>query len=147
MERIKEPIIHSTFINAEPERVFDHLATSEGLDRWFTSGAQLDPKPGGEIRFRWTDWGPDRISGEDGGEILEYERPRRFVFQWRPDQPDYPTTVELLFQPHGAGTVVRLSESGYLQSHAGLRSMLDCATGWGEALTLCKFFVEHGIRY
>jgi len=144
---IREPIIHSTFINAEPETVFDHLATAEGLDKWFTSGTQLDPRPGGEIRFRWTDWGPDRISGEDGGEILEYEKPRRFVFQWRPDQPDFPTTVELELHPRGAGTVVRLSESGYRNTPAGLRCILDCAAGWGEALTLCKFFVEHGIRY
>lgn len=147
MTCIREPIIHSTFINAEPEKVFDHLATAAGLDKWFTTGAQLDPGPGGEIRFRWIDWGPDRISGQDGGVILEYQRPHRLVFRWSPDQPDYATTVTLEFHPRNAGTVVRLSESGYQNTPAGLRSMLDCAAGWGEALTLCKFYVEHGIRY
>jgi hypothetical protein len=29
----------------------------------------------------------------------------------------------------------------------GLRAMLDCSAGWGEALTLWKYYVEHGIRY
>lgn len=23
----------------------------------------------------------------------------------------------------------------------------DCSTGWGEALTLLKLYVEHGVRY
>jgi hypothetical protein len=25
--------------------------------------------------------------------------------------------------------------------------MISCATGWGEALTLLKFHLEHGLRY
>ena len=25
--------------------------------------------------------------------------------------------------------------------------MLECAAGWGEALTLLKFYVEHGVVY
>jgi len=25
--------------------------------------------------------------------------------------------------------------------------ILECASGWGEALTLLKFYIEHGIVY
>jgi uncharacterized protein YndB with AHSA1/START domain len=49
-------ITHATHIRASAETVFDLIATAEGLDRWFTSGATLEPRPGGRIVFRWKDW-------------------------------------------------------------------------------------------
>jgi len=36
---IPETIEHATFIAAPPETVFDAIATSDGLDAWFTTGA------------------------------------------------------------------------------------------------------------
>jgi uncharacterized protein YndB with AHSA1/START domain len=144
---IDEEIRHDILVRALPERVYDAFATADGLDGWFTSGAYVDARPQGEIRFKWREWGPDRITCEDGGTVLEAERPRRFVFQWSPDQPDYATTVELDFEAVPEGTVVRVREYGYRDTPAGRRKMLECAAGWGEALALCKFYVEHGVRY
>ena len=140
-------IEHSTFVSAAPEQVYDAFTTAEGLDGWFTRGARVDPWPGGEIRFRWVDWGPDRVTAEDGGPVLEARRPERFVFQWYPDNPSYPTTVKVDFQPTADGTIVRLREYGYQDTPTGRKAMINCAAGWGEALTLLKFYVEHGIRY
>ncbi len=140
-------IRHATLIRAEPERVYDALTTAEGLDGWFTSGASVDPWPDGEIRFRWRDWGPDRIADEDGGLVLEARSPERFVFQWRPDRSGEPTTVEIELERVTEGTVVRLREHGYHDTPTGREKLAECAAGWGEALTLLKFYVEHGIRY
>jgi uncharacterized protein YndB with AHSA1/START domain len=140
-------IRHSTIIRAAPERVFEASTTGEGLDGWFTTGADVDARPGGRIRFRWVDWGPDQFSGEDGGPVLESRRPERFVFQWFPDHPSYPTTVEVDFEAVSEGTAVHLREWGYQDTESGWRACLDCAAGWGEALTLLKFYVEHGLRY
>lgn len=144
---IKHCIRHSTLVRAGREKVFDCLTTAEGLNGWFTTGAVVEPCPGGEIRFRWTDWGPDHFTGEDGGAILEFIRPERFAFQWSPDRPDYATTVEIDFETAAEGTIIRLKEAGYRDTPEGLEKMLDCAAGWGEALTLLKFYLEHGIRY
>lgn len=91
--------------------------------------------------------GPDRVTTEDGGPILEATRPRRFVFQWSPDNPSYTTTVEIDLEPVHDGTIVRLKESGYHHTASGRKAMLRCSAGWGEALTLWKFYVEHGLRY
>jgi uncharacterized protein YndB with AHSA1/START domain len=140
-------IRHTTLVRASPERVYDALATGAGLDGWFTSGATVDPRPGGEIRFRWLEWGPEHVTDEDGGPVLEASRPERFVFQWYPDNPSYPTTVEVDFEPVEGGTLVRLVERGYRDTPSGRRACLNCAAGWGEALTLLKFHVEHGLRY
>ena len=145
-------INHAVFVRAAPEVVYDAFTTSDGLDGWFTSGAQVDPRPGGEICFRWVDWGPDRVTGEDGGPVLEAQAPSCLIFQWYPDNPTYPTTVEIKFQSAvdkdgTPGTIVRLREHGYQDTPAGLKACIDCAAGWGEALTLLKFYVEHNIQY
>lgn len=144
---IEESIIHATFVRATPEKVYDGIATAEGLDGWFTTGATVDARAGGEIRFRWKDWGPDHLTFEDGGPVIEASRPKRFVFQWSPDSPGYATTVEIDFEPVDEGTNIRLRESGYHDTPGGREKMLECAAGWGEALTLWKFYVEHGTRY
>lgn len=137
----------STLVRAAPEQVYDGIATATGLDGWFTQGAEVDARPGGEIRFRWVEFGADRVTAEDGGPVLEARRPERFVFQWRSDTPDYATTVEINFRAVDGGTIIELSEHGYRDTPGGLRAMLNCAAGWGEALTLWKFFIEHGVRY
>lgn len=46
-ELIDAEINHSTFVRASPKRVYDAIATAEGVDA----------RPGGGIWFRWQDYG------------------------------------------------------------------------------------------
>jgi uncharacterized protein YndB with AHSA1/START domain len=85
--------------------------------------------------------GPAHTNAEDGGPIIEALPNQRFVFQWQPGES--PSTVAFELEPRGAGTVVYVTESGY-SSWIGL---IGCATGWGEALTLLKFYLEYGLTY
>jgi uncharacterized protein YndB with AHSA1/START domain len=146
-ESIRDEIRNAVLVRGLPEACWDALATADGLNAWFTHGAQIDPRSGGNIHWVWKDWGPDLISGQDNGSVLEAERGKHFVFQWHPDDETYTTTVEITFEPSPAGTVVRLREYGYHNTPSGLRAMLDCAAGWGEAMALMKVYVEHGITY
>ena len=134
-----------TLVRAPRERVYDGLTRAEELDAWFTTGAEVDARPGGTMRWRWEDWGPDRFTGEDWGPVLEARRPERYVFQWQAELGG--TTVEVDFEEHPEGTVVRLREHGYPDTPEGWAGFRSCSTGWGEALTLLKFCVEHGVRY
>ena len=144
MEKKTDLIIeHDILIRAAPEQVYDAFTTAAELDKWFTTGAEVDPRPGGQMIWRWKDWGANKETAEDGGAVLEAERPRRYVFQWRQE----PSTVALDFEKVDEGTIVRLRETGYLDKHERIQVMLGCAAGWGEALTLLKFYVEHGIVY
>ncbi len=147
MCEVEESIVHSTLVRASPEAVYDAMTTSEALDGWFTTGAEVIPKAGGHIKFRWKDWGADKATSEDGGPVVEADRPRRFVFKWFPAGDSYSTTVEMDFEPTDEGTIIRLKECGYRDDPKSKRAMLACATGWGEALTLLKFYVEYGQRY
>ncbi|MCI0490516.1 MAG: SRPBCC domain-containing protein [Blastocatellia bacterium] len=144
---IDEKVNFTTLVRAEPERVYDALATAEGLDAWFTTGASVDARPEGRIDFRWKDWGHARYTGENGGPVLEARRPNRFVFQWKVDRDSYNTTVEIDFEAVEEGTLVRLIEYGYEDTPSGMKDLLDRATGWGEVLTLMKFYLEHGVSY
>jgi uncharacterized protein YndB with AHSA1/START domain len=144
MAEFDTPIIHNVFIRANREKVFDAMTTAKGLDGWFTRGAVVDRKPGGTIIFKWVDWGPDKVNTTSKGPVIEVNVPERFVFQW---WQDHLTTVEMDFEAAEDGTVVKLKEYGYEDTEEGHRRCLECATGWGEALTLLKFYVEHGITY
>ncbi len=146
-ETLPDEIRHAVLIRAPAERVYDALTTAEGMDGWFTTGASIDARAGGAIVFRWREWGPDRYTGEDGGRVIEATRPSRFVFEWRPDRGGPPTTVDVSIEQRDDGTVVRLREHGYQNTPDGRERLLDCAAGWGEALTLLKFYAEHGISY
>ena len=138
------PIKHKVLIRTDREKVFKALTTSEGLDGWFTEGSEVDLRPGGKIIFRWVDWGVDKVNSSALCPILEVRSPEKLVFKW---WDDHYTTVEIDFISMDDGTVVSLKETGYEDSEEGRRRCIECATGWGEALTLLKFYVEHGLRY
>jgi hypothetical protein len=55
--------------------------------------------------------------------------------------------VSFTLEPFKSGTILTVIETGYSNSERDVRACLGCATGWGEALTLLKFFIEHGITY
>jgi uncharacterized protein YndB with AHSA1/START domain len=78
---------------------------------------------------------------------LEAIPSRRFIFQWHPDTPDYATTIEINITPTEDGTIISLREYGYADTASASMAMINCATGWGEALTLLKFYLEHGWHY
>lgn len=138
------PIIHKVLIRADKEEVFDAMTTAKGLDGWFTQGAQVNRREGGVIVFKWVDWGPDKSNFQATAPILEVKVSERLVFKW---WSDHYTTVEMDFESVSEGTVVSIREIGYENSEEGRRRCLECAVGWGEALTLLKFYVEYGLRY
>ncbi|HEV8654260.1 MAG TPA: SRPBCC domain-containing protein [Candidatus Limnocylindria bacterium] len=131
---------HKMFIRAPREKVYDAFATAEGLDGWFTRGSRVDARPGGAMLFKWVDWGAEQdINVEAPGRVLEAKRPERFVFEW--GGPGSESTVEIVLEERDDGTLVRLREYGFRK----IENVIENAGGWGEALTLVKFWVEHRI--
>ena len=139
------PIHHSTYIDAPPQQVYDTLTTAAGWDAWFTQGTEVDAGPGGSILLRWSNFGATRYTGQDGGAVLEAVASRRFAFQWTPG--DSTTTVQFELAPRGTGTLLTVEERGHTTSRRDLETLVECAAGWGEALTLLKIFLEEGMTY
>ena len=141
-------IEYTTLIRAPRDVVYRALTTADGLDQWFTTGAEVVAQPGGVIHWRWRDWGAESVTVDDRGEVVEAVEPERFVFRWHGNGPEAePTTVELDFIEDERGTIVSVHETGYEDSKGGRAGFVSCCAGWGEALALLKFYVEHGVTY
>ena len=49
--------------------------------------------------------------------------------------------------PRPGGAVLRLTEQGDTNDSKGRAMALECTAGWGEAIRLLKFYLEHGLIY
>jgi uncharacterized protein YndB with AHSA1/START domain len=98
-------------IAASPETVFDFFTDPGKMIQWMGRSVELDPRPGGSFRCDIND---DAIAS---GSYLELDRPRRVVFTWGWEGEDSVTkpgssTIEVLFEPTGDGTDLRLIHHG-----------------------------------
>jgi hypothetical protein len=129
MERVS--VSHSTLIHAEIGVVYDALTTSRGLDAWFTQGATVDPRPGGEIHFQWVDWGPEHITTQRM-EVPVSSHPPLASSSNGIQTPDYaPRSINL--QSIDGGTIVAFVN---MACRHCLRAAGNdrCAAGWGGHL-------------
>jgi uncharacterized protein YndB with AHSA1/START domain len=134
-----------TYIEASVKKVYDIITSAKEWDNFFTTGMVLEPKPGGICNFSWKDWGPDSYSLTAPGLVVNVVRPKVFSFKWGKIGEE--STVRLELEPLGEGTVLTITEDGYPDTPDGRKMILECASGWGEAATLLKFYIEHGLIY
>jgi uncharacterized protein YndB with AHSA1/START domain len=96
-----------------PARVWAALTTAEGLASWFGQQATIDLRPGGSAQMTWTS------GGRADMRIERVEEPVVFGFTWHiyglPDDDPRRTYVEFTLEPVGAGTRLRVIESGFAQ--------------------------------
>jgi len=117
-----------------PGKVWAALTTAEGLGTWFGNEATIDLRPGGPARVRWTD-GPTADL-----RVERVEEPTVFGFTWQieglPEDDPRRTYVEFTLEPAGAGTRLKVVESGFAQLPAGVdRKVYDGHTeGWALEL-------------
>lgn len=104
-------------VDASPEVVFEVVSRPEHLREWWPDDATLDPVPGGVGELRW--------NADDSGSsmvvpmtVIEAVPPRLFSFRWAYDPsviggPSNSFLVTFELVPSGAGTIVRLTETGF----------------------------------
>ena len=106
------------------------------------------PRPGGEIYFRWADCGAEKnINADATGRGDRGEAARALCVRMAGRGEGHSTKVEIILEKREGGTLLRLREYGFLDSDASRKHMVGNASGWGEALTLVKIWLEHGIHY
>jgi uncharacterized protein YndB with AHSA1/START domain len=96
-----------------PAKVWAALTTAEGLGTWFGNEADIDLRPGGAARMRWTDGYTVQMRVE------RVEEPTVFAFTWQikglPEDDPRRTYVEFTLEPAGAGTRLTVVETGFAQ--------------------------------
>ena len=117
-----------------PGKVWAALTTAEGLGAWFGDEAAIDLRPGGSARMRWS-------SGFTVNMRVErVEEPTVFGFTWQiyglPEDDPRRTYVEFTLEPAGAGTRLRVVETGFAQlPEEAYRVAYDGNTkGWASEL-------------
>ncbi|HUK71659.1 MAG TPA: SRPBCC domain-containing protein [Streptosporangiaceae bacterium] len=117
-----------------PGKVCAALTTAEGLSARFGNEATIDLRPGGSARMRWA-------SGHTADMRVErVEEPSVFGFTWQiyglPADDPRRTYVEFTLEPAGAGTRLRVVESGFAQlPEDAHRKTYDGNTeGWAREL-------------
>lgn len=126
------------FIRATPERVFRALTDPSELEKWFASHAEMDLRPGGALKFTW------REGQEAEGAFLIVDPPHRLSFRWQMDENLGETTVTIELTPEGAGTQLRLVETGWGNGDDWDRLYNAVEPGWSFFLGQLVAWLEEG---
>jgi uncharacterized protein YndB with AHSA1/START domain len=122
-----DPITESVYIEASPERVFEHFTRADTLVRWMGEYAVLDPTAGGEFTV-------DIRGVPVRGHYLEVDPPSRLLISWghagSERLPPGASVLEVCLQPTGSGTTVTILHTGLPKPEAtghrqGWRYFLD----------------------
>jgi uncharacterized protein YndB with AHSA1/START domain len=105
MDRVEREVT----VPAAPDEVWRMLTEPGGLSGWLADEAEIDVRPGGDVRFRMTD-GEERT-----GFVEEADAPARLALWWSAGDEDA-TRVEFALEPVEEGTRVTVVESRPLRA-------------------------------
>ena len=118
---IPDAIEKEILIAAPVETVYRVITEPAQISQWFSDAAELDPAPGGEGRLTFE----DRATSQRMAVRLRVQAadpPHRFSFRWdypdgaQPHEGNAPL-VEFTLAAEGAGTRLRVTESGFAALH------------------------------
>ncbi|MEU1792121.1 SRPBCC domain-containing protein [Streptomyces sparsogenes] len=139
---VADRIEREVYVPAPVDRVWRVLTTPEHVRVWYAfEGCEIDPRPGGTLRFRWDE------KGEFHGRVEKAVPDALFRFRLarEPDRPLAPgpgsgdsTLVEFVLSAEGGGTRLRVAESGIrglsLPDEAKAKHAEYAAATWATAL-------------
>ena len=107
---VPDRISREVVIDAAPEDVWAIVTEPRHVARWLSDEAEIDLRPGGAMLLTWHGHGAYRARVET------VDPPRAFAFRWllrEPGEPGDGTLVRITLAPEGAGTRLRVVESGF----------------------------------
>lgn len=136
--------------------VFEAVADPQQLSQYFTTGGAKGRLQSGNT----VSWDFHDFPGAFPVDVIEVEPNRRIVLRWaaadgsnpaetgqNPEWVGYQTTVTMNFEPLTDGrTLVRIAETGWQDTPAGLAACLNNCQGWSQMLCALKIWLEHGIN-
>lgn len=146
--------VHSIYIDAPAEKVWEALTSSEYTNRYGYGGdIEIDLRPGGHMRHLTTEEMKSMGMGEVAvlGTVLEADPPHRLVLDWSAawhDEPPSRVTYDISQGPSGLTRVTlthELSESPKTaQDVAGNGRAEEGGGGWPWELASLKTLLETG---
>jgi uncharacterized protein YndB with AHSA1/START domain len=136
---------HRVDVYAEPAEVWRALTDVGHLTRWCSPRAEIRARPGGLFRAS-----VDRVTEFDA-HIDVFEPPRRLRLIYLPTAQLPPAETvrvdDFILDPMPGGTIVRLLGSGVPATPEWETHYRRLRTGWQQAMTRLKVWVEHPERF
>jgi len=142
---IPDQIEREIVINAPVDRVWAALTEAQHIGAWFGQSAEVDLRPGGALTVTWEEYGTARTT-------IERVEPKRFFsWRWTPggikdSTPDRTTLVEFSLVPEGAGTRLKVVESGFrnlnVTDEERAQAFKDNTQGWRDEIEELRGYVE-----
>ena len=137
-------------IEADPTVVYEVVSSPEHIAQWWGADAEFSPQAGaaGVLHFRNPD-GSLRAAVQLS--VLEASPFERFAFQWDYPEGEAPgpsnaTTVTFELSAHTGGTVLRVTEVGFLErawpGRTAAEAIEQHEDGWSRHLGTLKTYAE-----
>ena len=122
--------------------VFDGVVNPAKLSGYFVQKASGPLREGTTVQWTFAE-----VPGDHDVVVRQVVANDRIVFEWGAAEGGYNTTVEMQFVPLDATTtMVRISESGFRETPAGLAASYGNCGGWMHMGMCLKAYVQHGIN-
>ena len=122
--------------------VFDGVVNPTKLSGYFVQKASGPMREGTTVQWTFAE-----VPGDHDIVVRQVVANERIVFEWGAAEGGYNTTVEMQFVPLDATTtMVRISESGFRETPAGLAASYGNCGGWMHMGMCLKAYVQHGIN-
>lgn len=129
-------ILHDFPINASPQRVFEAVATPQGLDTWWTLTSTGAPQLGNEYVLNF---GPEYVWR---AKVTKCVRDEAFELQLTHADKDWTgSRVGFTLENKNGNTLVHFSHLGWPEANAHYRQSTYC---WAMYLRLMKRQLEAG---
>lgn len=132
----KQDMIERTIEVSSPiEAVWEALTVADELNQWFGDSAEVDLRPGGVIRFGWTEYN-DTVAGV----IEEVNEPTTFSYQWEAgadaEGQMWTTKVTFTLAEADGVTTVTVRETGLslLPDELYGRTLEENSSGWAAEM-------------
>jgi uncharacterized protein YndB with AHSA1/START domain len=131
-------ILQRVGIRSSIAKVYDAVATREGLARWWTTNTEGDERVGGRLAFRFGAGGFDM-------KVLELRPCDRVRWEVVDGPPEWiGTTVEWEMRQEGEWAIVLFKHLGWKEP---VEFMHHCSTKWALFLMSLKALVETGTGF
>jgi len=128
-------IAHLVRIHASREKVYERVATTDGIAEWFTEASSAAYRKGGTLELRFSDE-PVLFT------ITELTEPSRIVWHCTSEENSwFDTDIVFEFDAQGDRTVVRFDHLGWPAVSDRFR---DCSMSWAYFLESLRSLLEEG---
>ena len=141
---VPDRIEREVMIDAPLAVVWEVVTSAEHVGRWFSNSAEIDLRPGGEGTLTWSEHGSFPIRVE------EVDPPHSVSYRWARPAGAEPragnsTLVEFTLNEEGAGTRLRVVESGFAELESTdeekTRHFRENTQGWEHELDELRAYV------